>query len=69
MPTVALGAFGIALAASAAAAFNGLIARQAPAWGVLGSDSDAAARRVFRFTIIDLSLLFAALLVDQHFVP
>ncbi len=36
------------------------------AWRVLRSDSDAAARQTFRFSITYLSLLFAALLVDHY---
>ena len=36
------------------------------AWALWRSYSDALARRTFRFSIVYLSLLFAALLVDHY---
>jgi protoheme IX farnesyltransferase len=38
------------------------------AWRTWRRDSDQAARRAFRFSIVYLALLFAALLVDHHVV-
>jgi len=35
-------------------------------WALLRSYSDALARKTFRFSLIHLSLLFAALLVDHY---
>ena len=35
-------------------------------WALLRSYSDALARKTFRFSLIHLSLLFAALLVDRY---
>ncbi|MEG0052467.1 MAG: heme o synthase [Comamonas sp.] len=37
-------------------------------WALLRNYSDALARKTFRFSLIHLSLLFAALLVDHHLV-
>jgi heme o synthase len=39
------------------------------AWRLFRSYSDALARRTFRFSIVHLSLLFAALLVDHYLGP
>jgi protoheme IX farnesyltransferase len=39
------------------------------AWRLYRSYSDALARRTFRFSIVHLSLLFAALLVDHYLGP
>ena len=39
------------------------------AWRLWRSYSDALARRTFRFSIVYLSLLFAALLVDHYLGP
>jgi len=39
------------------------------AWKLWRSYSDALARKTFRFSIIHLSLLFAALLVDHYVSP
>jgi protoheme IX farnesyltransferase len=38
------------------------------AWRLLREYSDALARKTFRFSLIHLSLLFAALLVDHYLV-
>jgi protoheme IX farnesyltransferase len=38
------------------------------AWKLWRNYSDALARKTFRFSLIHLSLLFAALLVD-HYLP
>jgi len=39
------------------------------AWALWRDYSDALARRTFRFSIVYLSLLFAALLVDHYLRP
>jgi protoheme IX farnesyltransferase len=39
------------------------------AWQLLRNYSDALARKTFRFSILHLSLLFAALLVDHYLAP
>jgi protoheme IX farnesyltransferase len=39
------------------------------AWRLWRSYSDALARKTFRFSIVHLSLLFAALLVDHYLSP
>jgi protoheme IX farnesyltransferase len=39
------------------------------AWRLLRSYSDALARRTFRFSIVYLAALFAALLVDHYLSP
>ena len=39
------------------------------AWRLWRSYSDALARRTFRFSIVHLTLLFAALLVDHYLWP
>ena len=39
------------------------------AWKLWRRYSDALARKTFRFSIIHLSLLFAALLVDHYLSP
>jgi protoheme IX farnesyltransferase len=38
-------------------------------WRLLHDDSDALARKTFRFSLIHLSVLFAALLVDHYLLP
>ena len=39
------------------------------AWRLWRAYSDALARRTFRFSIVHLSLLFAALLLDHYLMP
>jgi protoheme IX farnesyltransferase len=39
------------------------------AWQLLQTYSEALARRTFRFSILHLSLLFGALLVDHYLRP
>jgi protoheme IX farnesyltransferase len=39
------------------------------AWGLWRRYSDALARQTFRFSLIHLSALFAALLVDHYMLP
>jgi protoheme IX farnesyltransferase len=39
------------------------------AWRLLRNYSDALARRTFRFSIVYLAALFAALLVDHYLSP
>ena len=39
------------------------------AWKLWRNYSDALARKTFRFSILHLSLLFAALLVDHYLTP
>jgi protoheme IX farnesyltransferase len=54
------GMFYLACAVALGAAFTGY------AWKLWRRYSDALARKTFRFSILHLSLLFAALLVDHY---
>ena len=61
----AIGMSGAAYLAAALALNAGFIAR---AWRLWRNYSDARAQGTFRYSIVYLSLLFAALLVD-HYLP